>query len=177
MKNIFINLFKNIGSNGPIILFILSIIFLFKKQNLLFYYIIFFIIGDILNIFVKGIIQEPRPSIDNKTFELMMKNKDRFIMRKGLPYDIFGMPSGHSQSVFYSTIFIYLALNDVKITLLYLLISIITIIQRVVYRHHTVLQVIFGSLFGLLVGYISFNMAKKNIQGKLTNKKDDYGPI
>jgi membrane-associated phospholipid phosphatase len=177
MKNIFINSFHFIGSNGPIILFILSILLLFKKQNLLFYYIIFFLFGEIFNVFLKGIIQQSRPSIDKKTFDLMMKNKDRFIMRKGLPYDIFGMPSGHSQSVFYSTIFIYLALQNVKITFLYLLISIITICQRVVYTHHTVLQVIAGSLVGLLIGFISYNLSKRSIQGKLTNKKDDYAPI
>ena len=114
------NLFYQIGQNGPLILFAFSIFLLRYKPNLLFYYILFFILGEIFNTFIKGIIQQPRPSIDKKTFDLMMKNKERYINKNGFPYDIFGMPSGHSQLVFYSTIFIYLSLNNVKITMIFL---------------------------------------------------------
>jgi membrane-associated phospholipid phosphatase len=172
-----IDLIKTIGQNGPIILLITTIFYLRNKTNLLFYYILFFVISLFLNLILKGIIQEPRPSIDTKTFNLMMKNKERYVNKHGIPYDIFGMPSGHSQSVLMSTIFIYLSLHDIKITLLYLIISIITITQRVVDKHHTVLQVIIGSIIGCVIGYIAFFMSHKNIEGKKTAKKDDYGPI
>lgn len=167
------NLFYQIGQNGPLILFAFSIFLLRIKPNLLFYYILFFILGEIFNTFIKGIIQQPRPSIDKKTFDLMMKNKERYISKNGFPYDIFGMPSGHSQLVFYSTIFIYLTLNNVKITIFYVIISIITVFQRVIYTHHTILQVIVGSLLGLLIGYFVFEVVKKKIEGKLSRKKDD----
>jgi membrane-associated phospholipid phosphatase len=172
-----IDLLKKIGQNGPIVLLVITILLLRNKMNLLFYYILFFVISLFLNLILKGIIQEPRPSIDTKTFNLMMKNKERYINKHGIPYDIFGMPSGHSQSVLMSTVFIYLSLHDIKITLLYIVISIITITQRVVDKHHTVLQVIFGSILGCILGYIAFFMSQKNIQGKKTAKKDDYGPI
>jgi membrane-associated phospholipid phosphatase len=94
-----------------------------------------------------------------------------------MPYDIFGMPSGHSQSVIFSTIFIYFSLRNLKILLLYVFISIITLFQRVTDDHHTVSQVIVGSSIGFILGYIGYTMAKINIEGKKTAKKDDYGPI
>ena len=148
-----------------------------------YFYLIFFIIilvfitSLFLNVVLKGIIQQPRPSIDSKTFNLMMKNKERYIHKHGIPYDIFGMPSGHSQSVLLSTIFIYLSLHDIKITILYLIVTLITLSQRVIDNHHTILQVIFGSLIGVALGYVAYKMAKTNVEGKKTAKKDDYGPV
>ena len=177
MSNNLLKLISTIGQNGPIILFALSVFLLRNKCNLLFYYIIFYVIGLILNIILKGIIQQPRPSIDKKTFDLMIKNKERYISKYGVPYDIYGMPSGHSQSVLFSTIFIYFAFHNIKLTIVYLIISIITLFQRVIENHHTVLQVIVGSMIGLIIGYVSYEMAKIKMAGKLTNKKDDYARI
>jgi membrane-associated phospholipid phosphatase len=172
-----LKILKKIGEIGPIILLVITIFLLRNKHNLLFYYILFFIISIFLNMVLKGIIQHPRPSIDTKTFNLMMKNKERYVHKHGIPYDIFGMPSGHSQSVLLSTIFIYLSLHDIKIAMFYLFITLITITQRVIDNHHTILQVIFGSIVGFLLGYLAYKMAQTNVQGKKTAKKDDYGPI
>jgi len=106
-----------------------------------------------------------------------MKNKQRFIYKHGIPYDIFGMPSGHSQSVLLSTIFVYLSLHDIKIFILYLFVTIVTLTQRVIDNHHTILQVIFGSIIGIILALVAYKMAEKNIEGKKTEKEDDYGPI
>jgi membrane-associated phospholipid phosphatase len=168
---------KQIGSYGPLILLLFSIFLLRNKSNLLFYYILFFGISIILNVVLKGLIQQSRPCVDRETFQLMMRNKERYIKKNGVPYDIFGMPSGHSQSVVFSTIFIYLCLRDFKILLFYIVISLITLFQRVINNHHTVLQVVLGSFVGIVLGYIGYIMAKLNIEGKKTAKRDDYGPI
>jgi len=172
-----LKILKKIGQSGPVLLLVTTIFLLRNKHNLLFYYILFFIISLFLNMVLKGIIQQPRPSIDTKTFHLMMKNKERYINEHGIPYDIFGMPSGHSQSVLLSTIFIYLSLHDIKIAMLYLVITLITLTQRVIDNHHTILQVICGSLIGIALGYLAYNLAQTTVQGKKTAKKDDYGPI
>jgi len=168
---------KKIGENGPMLLLFLTIFLLRNKHNLLFYYVLFFILSLLINLILKGLIQQPRPSIDTKTFNLMMKNKERYIYKHGIPYDIFGMPSGHSQSVLLSTIFIYLSLHDIKIAMLYLFITTITLTQRVLDNHHTILQVIFGSFIGCILGYLAYKMAQINLKGKNTAKKDDYGPL
>jgi membrane-associated phospholipid phosphatase len=170
-------LLKQIGEYGPFILMIISIFLLRNKWNLLFYYILFFGVSILINLVVKGIIQQPRPSIDPKTFNLMMKNKERYIYKHGIPYDIYGMPSGHSQSVLMSTIFIYLSLHDIKIFILYLFVTIVTLTQRVIDNHHTILQVICGSIIGIILALLAYKMAEKNLEGKITEKEDDYGPI
>jgi membrane-associated phospholipid phosphatase len=168
---------KKIGEFGPLILLVTSIILLRNKTTMLTYYILFFIFSILLNIILKSVLQQPRPSIDEKTFNTMLKHKDRYVYKHGMPYDIFGMPSGHSQSVIFSTVYIYFALRDVKTTIAYLVVTLITLSQRVIDNHHTILQVVIGSTIGILLGYSGYVLSKKNIQGKLTNKKEDYGPI
>ena len=50
-------------------------------------------------------------------------------------------------------------------------------IQRVVYKHHTILQVIMGSIVGCGFGYFVYFLAREKIKGHITEKADDYGPL
>jgi membrane-associated phospholipid phosphatase len=171
------NIFDEFGKFGPVILFFLSLYLLRNQKNLFFYYTIGIFLNCILNLLLKGIFQQPRPTEDYKKFDLALKNGKRFIFKNGVPFDVFGMPSGHSQSVIYSTIFIYLALKKLNILYLYLFISLITIVQRVTYNHHTVFQVIVGAFVGAAFGYFIFNLAEKKMKNIIREKPDDYGPI
>jgi len=170
-------LFNKFGNYGPLLLIILSFYLLRKKTNLFYYYTIGVFLNAILNLFLKGLIQMPRPSEDLKEFNLALKNGKRFVFKNGIPHDMFGMPSGHTQSVMFSTIFIFLALKNYKILYLYLLISLITMSQRIYYNFHTLSQVLAGILVGLFFGYLMFYLCKKNIMGLIREKKDDNGPI
>jgi membrane-associated phospholipid phosphatase len=120
---------------------------------------------------------QPRPSVDGKTFDLALKNGKRFLFKDGIPYDILGMPSGHSQDVLFSTIFIWLSLRKRNILYIYLIISLLTIIQRVYYNHHTILQVIVGAIVGALLGYLFYYLASQKVKGKIREKMDDFGPL
>jgi membrane-associated phospholipid phosphatase len=167
----------NFGKSGPFVLFVYSVYLLWNKSNLLYYYICGIFLDAILNLVLKGIIKEPRPSEDPKLFNVALKHSIRFKFIDGYPYDVFGMPSGHAQSSFFSTVFIYLALKDIKITILYLIVSLLTMYQRVLFNSHTVLQVLAGALVGILFGGFIHLMARQKIMGKLRAKKDDNGPI
>ena len=171
----FVNILSMIGNYGPIILLILSLYLLQKTSNAFYYYIIGFILNLLLNIILKLTFKQPRPKDDDDLFKLALNhmNRHNYI----LPFNIYGMPSGHAQSVFYSTIFIHLMLHNTKITILYLLISIITIFQRVEELHHTIFQVIIGSFVGIVVGFSIFYMYKQKMSGNLALKKDDYALI
>ena len=139
--------FNTVGKSGPLILLVISIFLLYDKQTLLFYYIAGFLINMGINLILKGIIQQPRPDIDISKFNAAMKDDRRFIFKDGVPYDIFGMPSGHSESCLFSSTFVFLSLHNYKYLFIYLLLSVITMTQRVVYNHHTVLQVIIDICF------------------------------
>jgi len=168
----FINALSFIGNFGPIILFLLSLYFLNKTSNALYYYIIGLLLNLILNIILKLTFKQPRPRDNEDLFKLALNYVNKY--NQTLPFDVYGMPSGHAQSVFYSTIFIHLMLQNSKITIIYLLISIITIFQRVEELHHTIFQVIIGSFIGMIVGYFIFHLYKLKMTGNLALKKDDY---
>jgi len=90
-----------------------------------------------------------------------------------LGFDRFGMPSGHAESVFFSLVFIYLALKNTKITFVYLLVCLNTLYQRVKYKNHTVAQVIIGSLVGTIIAFIFFKYAKHILKKEGKDKMDD----
>ena len=172
--NIFI---YNFGKMAPLLLFVNSLYLLWNKNNLFYYYVCGVFLNAILNLVLKGIIKEPRPSEDPKLFNIALKHSIRFKFVNGYPHDIFGMPSGHAQSAFFSTIFIYLALKDIRITIGYLLVALLTMYQRVLFKDHSVIQVIAGAVVGILFGGFIYLMARQKIMGKLRAKKDDDGPI
>ena len=171
------DLFNEFGTFGPIILIFLSMYLLWNNDNLFFYYMVGVFSNAVLNLVLKGLIQHPRPSEDIKQFNLALSHGKRFLFKDGMPHDIFGMPSGHSQSALFSTVYIYMSLRKTNILYVYLFISFLTIVQRVAYNYHTVLQVIIGSIVGIVFSYFIYYLAKKQITGLLIKKKDDDGPI
>lgn len=172
-----LELFDEFGRFGPLILVFLSMYLLWDNDNLFFYYTVGIFSDSILNLILKGTLQQPRPSEDIKQFNLALSHGKRFLFKDGMPHDIFGMPSGHSQSSLFSTVYIYMSLKKSNILYVYLLISFITVIQRVYFNYHTVLQVIAGAIVGGGFGYFVYYLAKEKIKGHITEKKDDFGPI
>lgn len=168
---------SHIGRFGPLTLILFSSYLLWNKPNLFFYYQIGVVISAILNIILKGILKQPRPSEDQKEFGLALKNGKRFVFRNGIPHDIFGMPSGHSQSVMFTTTFIWFSLKNIKITLSFLFISMLTMAQRIIDNHHTFMQVVVGGLTGIVYAYLFYYFAQQKIIGKLEEKPDDNGPL
>lgn len=165
------------GICGPLILFLISVFLLWNKSNYLTYYIYGFVLNGLLTLILKGIIKQPRPSEDPRLFNLAIKESKRFKFVDGYPHDIFGMPSGHSSSVIFSTMFIFYVFKNSKYLLLYLLFSMITMIQRITSNNHNLIQVLAGAFVGAIFSYLIFYMARQKIMGSLLLKKDDDGPI
>lgn len=153
------------------ILFVISIFLLYGKWTFMTYYIIGYFASSLLNFLLKAIIRQPRPSEDASLFDIKVKYGKR------VSFDKYGMPSGHAQSSFYSTIFIICALFSNKnihwIIAFYLLMSINCLLQRVRFHNHSVAQVIVGSIVGGLFGYAMFLISKSKLFGKLRYKDDD----
>jgi len=175
--SIYTDYFLKIFAYGPFLLIILSWFLLWNKNTLFFYYTIGLFLDTILNLVLKGLFKQPRPSADPQKFNLAITHGKRFLFKDGMPYDIFGMPSGHSQSVLFSTVFMYFSLKDKKIIYIYLIISLLTIIQRIYSYNHTLFQTIVGTFIGSLVGYLMFFLSGQKLTGIITEKLDDFGPI
>jgi len=156
-----------LGYYGPYLLFLSSLFLLYNKTNYLIVYIFGFILDSLLNFLIKGIVKQPRPKGDYDLFKPNEKHSAR------ISTDIYGMPSGHSQHALYSTVFIHLVLKNTNITLVYILISLLTLYQRVKYRNHYIIQVIVGGVIGACLAYYMYKYADKKIVGKLLAKKED----
>ena len=133
--------------------------------------------SSILNMILKCVFKQPRPSDDPKLFKISLKTGNEAIFKNKMHFDIYGMPSGHAQCTFYSSIFILLALKNKTIFTLYLLFSLFIIYQRVYFSYHTINQVIVGSLIGCGFAYLMYFISQKKLMGNLVLKKDDNGPI
>jgi len=171
------HLLKITGQMGPSLLLLTSFILLWNKKTSMYYYLFGFFLNILLNLLLKGFFKQPRPTEGKRIFDIALKYGSDYKFMNGVPFDIFGMPSGHSQSVFYSTIFIHLTLKNKLISFLYLIISFITLYQRVEYQMHTVLQVIIGSMVGILFGYFIYYVSQRKLVGKMMFKKDDNAYI
>ena len=175
--DVFTDFFHEVETIGPAILGVLPIYLLWNKKNLFFYYIIGFLISALVNLVLKGLLQMPRPYEDAGRFNLALTHGRRFIFKSGLPFDIFGMPSGHAQMVFYSTTFLYLSLRNMNILYFCLSVSLLTVSQRVVFNYHTPLQVIVGAIVGIGMGYLIYYIARNKIVGRITEKLDDFAAV
>ena len=173
------NTFYQVGSYGPLLLIIQSLFLLRNKEVYFYYYIIASFINILLNYFLKVVIQQPRPSVDKKTFDLALKHMKSTNYRSALSYDVFGMPSGHTQSVLFSSTFTYLVLKEESWTtfFFYAVISFVTMTQRIQYKFHTLGQVLVGGILGMAFAYLVYYLASQKQKGVVKEKEDDDGPI
>jgi membrane-associated phospholipid phosphatase len=165
------------GAYGPVILILLSWYLLWDNNNLFFYYTVGIFANSILNLILKGIIQEPRPMFDDKKVRLLKTHGKDYFYQNGIPFDIFGMPSGHSQTSFFSTIFIYLALKQIKLLYIYIPLTLLTCYQRVKFDYHSISQVIVGGIVGSAFGNFVYKLAREKIKNRIRAKPDDNGPV
>jgi membrane-associated phospholipid phosphatase len=145
-----------IGYNGPYILLLLSIILLAGRFNaFLLGYIIFSFLNIQLNDILKMHFKQSRPSgqiynsIDNDKFT---------------GSHIFGMPSGHSQTISFSIMYLYFVTKSIHIFLLMGFIWGLTVLQRHKYKKHSIEQLVVGSIVGGSFAYIAYILTELIIQ-------------
>jgi len=163
-------LLKYIGLYAPIILFFLTLILLRNKVNFLQFFVVGFILNNVLNILLKLLFKQPRPSDNIKTLEISINNGSQ------IGFDKFGMPSGHAQNCGFCFTFVFLVLQSPFYTFLYHFITFISLFQRYLFHNHTILQLIIGLIIGSLVGYSTYFLANTFIVGNIKLKKDDDAP-
>jgi len=160
-----------IGFHGPSILFLASIIYLYVKNSYFTIYIIGFMFSSLINYILKGVFKQPRPIDDKHLFNLEK------MYRSVLTFENYGMPSGHTQSAFYTTIFTYLALENNVLLVGSVFISLLTIYQRLQSKQHFLSQTIVGAIIGGILGFAFYKYAKNQLQGPLKPKEEEYAPL
>lgn len=169
------NILSYTGIKGYYILLFISIFLLRNTPSFLALYLSGFGFNYLANLLLKSIIKQPRPNENEALFNIHV------LHNKNIGVDRYGMPSRHAQLVFFSTIFIYLSLHSHKyinyILLFYIIITIITCSQRIVFNEHSITQVIAGAVIGSILAYTFFIFSSSLIAGKLRFKPDDLAPF
>ena len=152
------NLFLSIlGFWGPYLLVVsTSFALILYNEYYLNFYLCFLVVGSLLNSVIKSFIKQPRPK------------KQRFLYNfehKQTHGQEYGMPSGHAQNCFYSLFTVLFMIPNIYIKLMSILITCNTCFQRWVYRNHTISQIIMGSICGILVFCMAYQISKIDFHG------------
>jgi len=132
---------------------------LMKNQTLdLFIFLIGFTINALLNRWLRSIIKQPRPEHPIKFLESEHFIKSRYS---------YGMPSGHSQNVFYSIVFLYLCSSqNTSWLLIGIFIGFLMLIERLLFNNHTIVQLLVGAIVGSTFAYLIV-FIKKFMEGNI----------
>ena len=160
-NNIIENVIYHLGVSGPYIIFIYALYVLRNKNNYLSVYCIGFVINIIINLLLKAIIRQPRPSYDKPEINIIDA------LGKYPPFNVYGMPSGHAQLTAFTFYYLFLVTKNIQIVLITFLLILITGYQRVLSMKHTLLQVFVGTILGLLFGYIFYRYADFLIKNRV----------
>jgi membrane-associated phospholipid phosphatase len=151
----FVDFFWGVGYFGPQIatVYVLYIVYQYSIIYCILFSILFIFSTWLNHKILKKIIYDSRPL-----------NGIIFLASEKFRNKINGMPSGHTQQTAFALTIAYLFSK--KNLYLSIGLLLLTSIQRYIFKNHTILQLIVGTVIGIGLGYISFNIMKyleKNI--------------
>jgi len=142
----FISLFYALGYFGDTIAFFITSLTILNRPLFFIFYILFAYLNLLLNKFLTNQIKQKNP-----------KNPIKFLASDTFSKHRYGMPSIHSQNMFFSIMYCFLVTKQL---VLLLIIGLIVIYERYVFRDHTMKQLIYGALLGSIIGYLSYSIVK-----------------
>jgi membrane-associated phospholipid phosphatase len=149
--NQLVNVIYGIGYFSEYIMIAIVFYVLYKQWTKLFIFTVGIYVNTMINMTLKQIIKDPRPKNPIKFL-----NSDRFDNN----ITIYGMPSGHSQNVFFSLFYLYLTTHKIiPWTLVGICIAILTFFERLYFNNHSIPQLLVGSILGSIIAYL-FSLIK-----------------
>jgi hypothetical protein len=137
----FSEFFYSLGFFSELILVFLVAALLSNRLSDLIIYFIGISLNSLLNRTLKPLFKDLRPNHPVKFLasEQFIKNSNAY-----------GLPSGHSQSSFFSVVYLYLTLHQFyPWTLLGCFIAFAMLIERWIFRNHTIIQLAAGAFVGV----------------------------
>ena len=147
--------------NGPYAYSLFSIWFLIKRIPFLVGFLVWFAINSSTNKVLKQWIREPRPNNYQQIHDGGQYTRA----------EIYGMPSGHSQTIFFVVMYVWMVLQNISLTLTGLFVAALTLYQRWADKKHTISQLAVGCVVGLLMGWASYKITKRAISILHTKKQ------
>jgi membrane-associated phospholipid phosphatase len=141
------NLFDYIGFYAPDAMLLLTGILLLNRVKFLAVYILFYFVNHWVNRILKDTIRQPRPS------------GSRPLIGEKYPKTSFGMPSYHSQKIWFAITFLYLVKANIYLWIGGLFIAFLTMYQRWKYRAHSITQLAVGAVLGASIANLGYYLA------------------
>lgn len=138
-----------IGFYGPIIVLFMIIYTLRNHCKYMWVYVFGVFLNNYLNQLLKLWFLEERPK-NPISFSKYEKYKN---------VESYGMPSGHASSIGFSIMYLLLVKANSVWLPVCIFIGILTCMQRVKYRRHTIEQVYVGLMTGSIFGWIVYSLA------------------
>ncbi len=137
---------ENIGMYGHLIMFMVVSFHLFTMKSALWGYWIGSFANEMLNQIIKKIVKEPRPVL---------------ITTDENAHDYYGMPSGHIQHSVFSIVYVGLMKPNVLFMMGLIVLTMMSLYERLINNKHSVWQVVVGGIVGLLMSGIVYTLTKK----------------
>jgi len=164
----FSKFFYAVGFFSELIMIILVCALLFNQHFDLLFYVIGININGLINRTLKPLLKGRRPNDPVKFL-----NSEKFVKNS----NAYGMPSGHSQSVFFSIVYLYLCTKQyVPWVILGLCIGALMFYERWVFHNHTAAQLVVGAALGFGVAYVTV-YAKDYIKDYVNYMRTNKIPI
>lgn len=139
------NFIDHFGEYGHVYVPLVVCYLLFNMKKYMYGYIAFLFLNEIFIWILKKIFKEKRPQALHDNTE---------------SYDYYGMPSGHSQHVIYSFVFLALCIKDMIALIVVLFLSLIVMYERYKNNRHYISQIMVGGLIGAIYGYVVYHVIK-----------------
>ena len=170
------DILDTIGYHGPHIIFILTLSQIWRQTPYLLTFLGGFFVNKYMNELLKELFEQPRPqamdlaAAQSRDIVFQLRNYMGYAEPHKLYVSnahVYGMPSGHAQSVGYALGFLYFTkrkqLNTLPITstlvivfLVEIFICAVTMYQRWESKAHTVAQITLGLLIGLVISGVVY---------------------
>ena len=135
---------NSISNLSSLISILLVLPFIKTKHYLYFVTVITAVI--MIHIILKMILKESRPPEYYETPSTYPEWMEE-------TFNKYGMPSGHSQVIGFLSSFTWFYTKNIPFLIINLLLSTITMYQRIAIKRHTLKQVIYGYSIGWILGY------------------------
>jgi membrane-associated phospholipid phosphatase len=145
-----------LGYQGPNILLILILVAIYHKHKHTPYAFLAAVLlwqysSHLINVAIKNYYKAPRPN------NLPLKEKVTFKNFMTIHRN-FGLPSGHAQAMWSQLVFIVLYFRSPLLTTIAALQTGLTLAQRFLTGEHSLVQLLAGSLLGIGIGLIFYNI-------------------
>jgi membrane-associated phospholipid phosphatase len=166
-----------VGGYGFVGMWLCVVSWLWNHDNRVSLYV--FCVGTVLcvllNVLLKVLFCIPRANLTAMQREAVRRGAwFVYLPPHGIPYDLYGFPSGHAQLAWSILTYAWFLSLPALVLGMLSVVTGLTCIQRYLGLHHTLSELVGGTVVGMCVGYAMYVCKLRYTRGKVTPKQNDW---